>query len=261
MSVMTMEERGDMVEELLPVAAHLAVLVHGDGGPRDVHQAIARLSPAQRDALIVILAGLVDPDRPMGAALGWLDFNERGESIVPDWNDKATLRAVAEQEQSEDDWDGVDHVAVDLWLRGRPVSLNRGERVAAILEGLRRGMTYRDMDQITGVKAGTTYQFILRERKAAAARGEQLPGDVLPQSSRRFTEPEVVDMRERSAAGATDLELGMAFGIRAESVERIVRGLHYPEYGGPVRAKKSGRPSESSRVLFNGATQGFAIAS
>ncbi|MDX3232947.1 hypothetical protein [Streptomyces sp. ME19-01-6] len=261
MSIMTMEERGDMVEELLPVAAHLAVLVHGDGGPRDVHQAIARLSPAQRDALIVILAGLVDPDRPMGAVLGWLDFNEHGESIVPEWNDKATLRAVADQEQPEDNWDGIDHVAVDRWLRGRPVTLTRAERVAATLEGLRRGMTYRDMDELTRVKSGTTYQFILRERKAAAARGEQLPGDVPAETPRRFTEPEVIDMRERSAAGESDLELGLAFGVASQTVDRIVRGVHYPEYGGPVRAKKCGRPSESSRVLFNGATPGFAIAS
>ena len=256
-----MEERGDLAEAMLPVAANLAVLVHGDGGPEEVRDVLDGLDDAQRNALIVVLAGLVDPDRPMGTVLGWLDFNEHGQQIVPNWDDQATLRAVADETEPADDWDGVDHVAIDRWLRGQRVTLNRAERVAAILEGLRRGLAYRDMDQLAGVRPGSTYQFISRERKAAAARGEQLRGDVPPETSRKFTEPEVVDMRERSAGGATDLELALAFGVAPQSVERIVRGLHYPEFGGPLRAKKSGQPSESSRVLFNGATAGFAVAS
>lgn len=259
---LTAEQRGDLVEALLPVAARLTMLVHGDGGPEDVREALDGLDDTQRNALIIVLAGMVDPDRPMGAVLGWLDFNEHGQQIVPDWNDKSTLRTVADREQpGDDDWDGVDQVAVDRWLRGHPVALSRADRVAAIIEGLRRGMTYRDMDQLTGAKKGTTYQFILRERRAAAQRGEVLPGDVLPEPPRKFTEAEVIDMRERSAAGATDLEIALMYGVRPYSVERIARGLHYPEFGGPVRAKKSGRPSESSRVLFNGAQAGFAKAS
>lgn len=261
MSTLSATDRGNLAEAMLPVAANLVMLVHGDGGPRDVHQALARLDDAQRNALIVVLAGLVDPDRPLGDVLGWLDFNEHGQPIVPDWDSETTLRGVADEEADAADWDGVDHVAVDRWLRGRPVNLTRAERVEAVLEGLRRGMTYRDMDALAGVKDGTTYGFIRRERLAAAARGEELPGDVLPEPPRKFTEAEVVDMRERSAAGATDLELGMAFGVRPQSVERIVRGLHYPEYGGPLRTKKDGRASESSRVLFNGAQAGFAKAS
>lgn len=258
---MSPTDRGDLAEAMLPVAANLAVLVHGDGGPEDVSEVLAGLDDAQRNALIVVLAGLVDPDRPLGAVLGWLDFNEHGQQVVPDWNDKATLRAVAEEAQPEDDWDGADDVKVERWLKGFPAELNRAERVKAILEGLRRGMQYRDLDRLSGVKSGTTLQFITRERKAAVARGEYFPEDVLPTLPVKLSEAAVIRMRERAAAGATDMEIGLAFNINPKSVRQIVRGLHYPQYGGPLRAKKSGRPSETSRVLFNGNTAGFAAAS
>lgn len=261
MTTLSATDRGDLAEAMLPVAANLAMLVHGDGGPEDVRDVLDGLDDSQRNALIIVLAGLVDPDRPMGAVLGWLDFNEHGQQIVPDWNDKTTLRAVADETEPEADWDGVDLVKVDRWLRGFRVELNRRERVEAILEGFRRGMEYRDLDALSGVKSGTTLTFISRERKAAAARGEDFPDDVLPTLPVRLSESAVVKMRERAARGDTDMEIGLAFNVNPKSVGDIVRGVHYSQYGGPLRAKKSSRPSEATRVLWAGSTPGYATAS
>lgn len=94
---MTPTERGDLAEQLLPVAARLACIVHGDGGPRDIQQIIARLTPHERDALLVVLAGLVDPDQPAQDALGYLAWDEHGRPAHPAIPDGGTVRDLAEE--------------------------------------------------------------------------------------------------------------------------------------------------------------------
>lgn len=262
MNAMTATDRGDLAEAMLPVAANLTVLVHGDGGPEDVQEVLAGLDDAQRNALIVVLAGLVDPDRPLGALLGWLDANEHGQQIVPDWDNADTLRAVADQVQPDsDDWDGVDRVAVDRWLHGLPVSLTRAERVEAILEGFRRGMGYQDLDDLAGVKAGSTGTFIRRERKAALERGDDFPDHLLPTTAPKLSESEVVAIRERSAAGASDLEISMSLDLTRKAVSAIVSGSSYRRFGGPIRRKRPNKPNEATRVHWANSTPGFAAAS
>lgn len=83
MTTLTPEQRGDLAEQLLPVAARLSCIVHGDGGNRDAHQAIARLTPEQRDALLIVLAGLVDPDAKLSDLLGYLAWDENGRPQRP----------------------------------------------------------------------------------------------------------------------------------------------------------------------------------
>jgi hypothetical protein len=81
MTALTPEQRGDLAEKLLPYAARLACLVHGDGDQRDVHQTIARLDRDQRDALLVVLAGLVNPDAKLADVLGYLSWDENGNPL------------------------------------------------------------------------------------------------------------------------------------------------------------------------------------
>ena len=95
MNTLSVEQRGDLAETMLPVAANLAVLVHGDGGPEDVAEVLAGLDETQKNALIVVLAGLVDPEQPVGKALGWLDFNEHGSVVVPSWSEDRPVRDLA----------------------------------------------------------------------------------------------------------------------------------------------------------------------
>jgi ActR/RegA family two-component response regulator len=87
-------ERGDLAERLLPIAAGLACVVHGDGDHRDVAHILAELDQAERDALIVVLAGLVDPNTTVVAALGYLTWDEHGRAAKPA-DRQETLRDVA----------------------------------------------------------------------------------------------------------------------------------------------------------------------
>lgn len=105
---LTPEQRGDLAEQMLPHAAHLAVLVHGDGGPEDVAEVLAGLDDTQKNALIVVLAGMVDPDQPVGKALGWCDFDEHGSLTVPvSWSERRSVRDLAPEPDEDLDADFI----------------------------------------------------------------------------------------------------------------------------------------------------------
>lgn len=80
---MTPAERGDLAERLIPVAALVACVVHGDGDRDDVARIIVQLDEIERDALIVVLASLVDPDRRFDEALGYVTWDEFGQRAEP----------------------------------------------------------------------------------------------------------------------------------------------------------------------------------
>lgn len=71
------QARGDLAESLIPVAASLIGAVH-EGGPVEVERVLSILAPENLPALAVVLAAMVDPDRPMSALLGWVTFDEHG---------------------------------------------------------------------------------------------------------------------------------------------------------------------------------------
>jgi hypothetical protein len=50
--------------------------VQGDGGPRDIQQALARLTAEETAALPIILAALADPDRQLADALAWVKWDK-----------------------------------------------------------------------------------------------------------------------------------------------------------------------------------------
>lgn len=261
MSAMSAKERGDMAEKLLPIAAHLVTLVHGDGGPRDVHQALARLSAGQKDALLVILAGLVDPDQSMGAALGWLDFNEHGQTVVPAWGEHARVRDLAPEPELEDDDTFIDEAAVNQYTQGIPVRVTPRERLEAVVKCVARGLKYTDIDAMHGLKRNSTATFMSRSRRAFAARGEKFPELERPDEARSFTEKEVIAIRERSARGDTDMVIAMSYGVVPGLISNICRGRNYAKYGGPIRRAKSSKPSPQTRVVWAGGTPGYAQAS
>jgi hypothetical protein len=255
MSILTAERRGDLAEELLPVAAHLVALVHGDGGPRDVHQALARLDAGKKEALLVVLAGLVDPDQPVGKALGWLDFNEHGALTVPAWQNRATVRDLADEVQPEldDDDKFIDEVAVEKYLRGKTSEVTVRERIQAIKVGVEAyGMNYPDFDVLHGLTRGSTSTFISRTRKRYADRGEEFPEIVRPSAPRGFSEAEVIEIRRRAMDGATLVELAMSYDSTRETMRAICQGRTYAQYGGPIRTGRSAKSSKKSREFMCG---------
>lgn len=252
MTTLTAKQRGDMAEELLPTAAYLVTLVHGDGGPRDVHQLVARLSPAHKEALLIVLAGLVDPDQPMGQALRWLDFDESGALTVPPRDEATRVRDMAADPELGDPDEYVDEVAVAHYVKGKPVQLTKPERLAAVALAIKQGLSCLDLDAMHNLRKGDTSTFVSRMRKKHAEQGLPFPVVSPATSARRFTEAEIVAIRVRSAQGATDLEVGLSFGTKPETVAHICRGERYAEFGGPIRAKRSGASVEASREYMCG---------
>ncbi|MFD4394701.1 hypothetical protein [Kitasatospora sp. NPDC058478] len=91
---MMTEQPGDTAERLLPIAAGLACIVRGEGGPREIAHILGELGDHERDVMIVVLAGLVDPDRPVAEVLGYLTWDEHGRPTSAPTLDK-TLREIA----------------------------------------------------------------------------------------------------------------------------------------------------------------------
>jgi hypothetical protein len=250
-----------MAEQLLPIAAQLAVLVHGDGGPQDVQAVLEQLDEAQRTALIVVLAGLVDPEQPMGKALGWLDFDEHGDLTVPaGWGDARTVRDMAPDPVLEDEDAYVDPVAVRLYVDGKPVAVSARERLEAIAVGVKRGMKYPDFDRMHGLSAGSTSTFISRTRRAYEQRGEPFPALERPDAPAPVLEDAVVvQIRERYAAGGvTDMELALAHGVTRNTITNLLNGTSYRQAGGPIRPKRTkNKPGVATRTVWGTSTPGF----
>ncbi|RSS82203.1 hypothetical protein EF919_39760, partial [Streptomyces sp. WAC02707] len=172
MSGLSAQERGDLAEEMLPVAARLATIVQGDGGREDVAELLGQLNLVQTGALAVVLAGLVDPDRSLGALWGWLDFDEYGRPVEPDQEDRRTLRQLADD---TDPADVVDEVAVAAYARGRQVPVTDEERLQGIVRAVGFGTRYWEIDQAHGLYNGSTQRFVTRMRRQYEEQGRAFP--------------------------------------------------------------------------------------
>ncbi len=259
MSALTSKQRGDLAEEMLPKAAHLAVLVHGDGGPEDVAEVLAGLDDTQKNALIVVLAGLVDPEQPVGKALGWLDFNEHGALTVPSWSEERSVRDLAPEPADTLDDDYVDDVAVMKFVRGFPVEVTDAEFLVAVQKCVAMGMVLRDVDVLRGWRRKTTENWANRLKKRYQRAGRPFPSLAQP-SVRQFTAAEVVAIREKSKDGASDVQLGMSYDVSRETIRAIVTGKRYANVGGPIRASRTEQSLQASREHMCGHASGSKAA-
>jgi len=246
MSTLTAEQRANLAESMLPVAAHLAMLVHGDGGPEDVQEVLAGLDEAQRAGLIVVLAGLVDPDQPISHALGWLE---------PQQDDGRHVRDLASDAETDLGADFVDRVAVQRYLAGAQVDLSDAEFIAAVEQGAARGMSLQDIDGVRRVGRGVTANRVYRLRQVYLRRGWTLPPALQSQGRPDLSDAHVVEIREAYAAGeATVLELSLRYRRTTAAISRVVSGASYQHVGGPIRAPRGAKPKEASRSGFAGHT-------
>lgn len=55
----------------------------------------------------------------------------------------------------------------------------------------------------------------------------------------RLTDDQIIEIRERRNAGARQMDLARQFGISDGQVSMIVRGIRWPEVGGPIERKRS----------------------
>jgi hypothetical protein len=247
MSSLTNEQRGDLAEQMLPTAAHLAVLVHGDGGPEDVAEVLASLDETQKNALIVVLAGMVDPEQPVGKALGWVDFTEHGDLAVPaSWSQSGSIRDLAPDDDEVLGDDYVDQAAVAKFVKGFRVEVTDADFLAAVQECARLGMTLADVDAMRRWPKKTAENWVNRLKKRHQRSGRPFP-DLGLGKTPGFSEEAVVRIRERSLDGASDVELSMSYSVTRETIRSIVTGKRYPEFGGPIRTVRSARSVKASR--------------
>ena len=264
MTVLSARERGDLAEELLPTAAELVTIVHGDGSPADLGSLIGRLGAVEKDVLLVLLASMVDPDRRLSDAFAWLRFDEYGRSAsAPFRGERTRIRdVVPHPDEPAVSADLVDEVAVAAYVEGRLVVVTDEERLQAVVRCVEDGMTYQDIDRLRKLKLGDTSLFLGRMRRQYERQGREFPEMERPNGPRVFTEDEVIAIRTRSAGGVSDLALAMSFDTEATVIGHICRGRRHPEFGGPIRKPRRG-PSKNTRAYWvgDGDTAGYAQAS
>ncbi|OPC84158.1 hypothetical protein B4N89_27415 [Embleya scabrispora] len=129
------------VESLIPLAARLIVLVHGEGGRSDIGEFLAGLSDDERWALLVVLAAMVNPDRSLGAALGWVAWDERGDPGALGLADTRTIRDVAPDVEAEPSCgELIDSEVLRRALVGEFVDASDSEKRAVIEAAVREGV-------------------------------------------------------------------------------------------------------------------------
>lgn len=152
----------------------------------------------------------------------------------------------------EAEGDFVDPVAVQRFLSGSPVVVTDAELLVALEECMVRELSCGQVDELRRAPKGTTEKAMNRIRKAYLRAGRELPEALRPTKVGTFGDRQVVEIRERYAAGGTsDLELSMRYGVSRETITSLLSGATYRAAGGPIREKRSSRPTETSRVEFN----------
>jgi hypothetical protein len=137
---------------------------------------------------------------------------------------------------------------INDYLNGQPVQLTAEQHIAAILEGLKQGMKYPDIDHAQGYRLGTTAQFVSRQRKKYQQAGQTFP--ITTEMARRitFTDKQVRAIREIAATGkVTDLELAMRYGVARNVISHLVSGRNYRNAGGPIRQGMSDASKQASK--------------
>lgn len=177
MSALTAEQRGDLVEAVMPEAAGLVVDVH-EGSADDIRTRLAGLSRHELEALAVVLAALAEPDRPLKEALAWVDFDEHGDRIPPSRvtrSEKAVRDLAPEMRR---DLAGVDVVAVNRALSADSrgvVALTRQERRLAVEVGNRRGYPKEWIAERLGMTLDAVDKSWQRTKQRAREEGGVVP--------------------------------------------------------------------------------------
>lgn len=136
--------------------------------------------------------------------------------------------------------------AVEAYLSGAERNVHPVDRLAAIVKGVRKGMTYPDFDRLHGLAAQSTSQFMSRARASYRKHGRKFPDLGRLSGVRSLTDEEVRTIRDRYAAGGvTDTELAMSFNVSRKAISSLLVGRTYKNVGGPIRPV---RGTEKPRV-------------
>lgn len=175
MSGLSAEERGDLVEALLPDAAGLVVAVREET-QEQITARLRGLSRHELEVVAVVLAAISDPDRGLREALGWINFDEHGAPLNHRFLATRTVREVPSTAIPHTKGrSGVDEVAVERTLQGDPQPLNSEERALAVDRGIRRGMDYDLVAERLGMGREAVQRSWERAKRKARAEGRYVP--------------------------------------------------------------------------------------
>lgn len=151
----------------------------------------------------------------------------------------------------DDTEEHVDHAAVNRFVQGFTADVKDADFLAGVQICVGRGMRLPEIDRLHMWEEKTTENRVNRMRKRYKRAGREFPSLAQP-TTRRFSEQEVLAIREKSREGATDLELAMAYDVKRETIRSICRGLSYRQFGGPLRAARGGAPDGAAAEWGSG---------
>ncbi|MFI0156160.1 hypothetical protein [Streptomyces lydicus] len=166
------EQRGDLVQALLPEAAGLVTAVREES-QEEITARLRGMSHYELEVAAVILAAMVDPDRDLGEVFAWVSFDEYGDPLSRVTPSKRTARDL--QSTAVPRGLGVDEVAVERALAGDRLPLNQWERSLAVDRGIRRGMDYDLVAERLGMEREAVKRSWERSKRKARAEGRYVP--------------------------------------------------------------------------------------
>lgn len=156
---MTPAEFGDLADRLVPTAAGLACIVHGDGTSHDIAHVLNRLDDQERIALIVVLAGLINPDATLDDTFAYLTWDEHGRALPT--RAKRPSRAEVPPQTLRD-------IAVTPTVNSGLHGWFRDEQRAEARMRYRGGEHQDDIARDLGVNVRTVWSWINATKEAAA---------------------------------------------------------------------------------------------
>lgn len=140
--------------------------------------------------------------RRLAERKGWAPPLAWDEDAIDDPGAGPDCAQEADPFAAEEGAQHVDRVAVDAYLKGRPVALSDAERLAALLAAPSMGLSLLSVDRLQGLKEKTSENFLRRMTKRYERAGLGLPAVgteivVLPPLKRSAT-----DMKNEMGAAA-----------------------------------------------------------
>jgi WhiB family redox-sensing transcriptional regulator len=165
-------------------------------------------------------------------------------------NAQTVHNVIAALEKGEVGWerDTPDEEVVRQYLAGEVNEVHPRERLAAIVQGVRSGMTYVAFDQLHQLPRQSTETFVRKARKLFQAAGVDFPDMGRPSTPGALSDAQVVELRELRASGVLARDLAARFGLSPGSVRDAASGRTYRHLGGPL----TGKGPEPHVVEFEG---------
>lgn len=166
--------RADLAQALIPEAAYLAMAVR-DRDPNEIATRLNGLTRHRLEALAVVLAAMVDPDRSLKEALAWVDFDEHGRPLQPEPCRDFRLIRNAAREPAQSAAIGPDYAAALRALEGEPITLRKLDRALAVELAARRGWTTPQIAAALDMTETAVDRAWQRVKDRARANGRPVP--------------------------------------------------------------------------------------